>query len=205
MPFKKCSTRAFRCLCIVGAIAAITLVNPAFAAEKPPLAPDQDTPLVVQSRVSAVLSFSARALAEGLDRTVPRRLATFDDQLTTCGHRRGFFRRQVDIQCFVTGYIERTGPVYLRAEGNRLVDTIKLDGYVYGQCARGLARLVHGVAQGAMNVFVQPKRVLPEIGRSCSIWRRAIGGQNHQRCAFSAETSRLQSASSHKSGRRAAG
>ena len=100
-----------RCLSLIAAITAITamaLVNPAFAAEKPPLAPDQDAPLVVQSKVSAVLSFSARALAEELDRAVPRRLASFDDQLTTCGHRRGFFRRQVDVQCVVTGYIERT-------------------------------------------------------------------------------------------------
>jgi hypothetical protein len=166
MPFKKCSTRAFRCLCIVGAIAAITLVNPAFAAEKPPLAPDQDTPLVVQSRVSAVLSFSARALAEELDRTMPRRLATFDDQLTTCGHRRGFFRRQVDIQCFVTGHIERTAPIYLRAEGDRILAEVKLEGSVYGQGARGLARLVHGVAQGAMDVFVEAR---PRLTRDWTV------------------------------------
>jgi hypothetical protein len=166
MPFKKCSTRAFRCLCIVGAIAAITRVNPAFAAEKPPLAPDQDTPLVVQSRVSAVLSFSARALAEELDRTMPRRLATFDDQLTTCGHRRGFFRRQVDIQCFVTGHIERTAPIYLRAEGDRILAEVKLEGSVYGQGARGLARLVHGVAQGAMDVFVEAR---PRLTRDWTV------------------------------------
>jgi hypothetical protein len=166
MPFKKCSPRAFRCVCIVGAIAAIRLVNPAFAAEKPPLAPDQDTPLVVQSRVSAVLSFSARALAEELDRTMPRRLATFDDQLTTCGHRRGFFRRQVDIQCFVTGHIERTAPIYLRAEGDRILAEVKLEGSVYGQGARGLARLVHGVAQGAMDVFVEAR---PRLTRDWTV------------------------------------
>jgi hypothetical protein len=155
-----------RYLCVVGAVAAIVFVDPAFAAEKPPLAPDQNTPLVVQSRVSAVLSFSAHALAEELDREVPKRMASFDDQLTTCGHRRGFFRRQVDIQCFVTGYIERTGPVYLRAEGNRLTAEIKLEGSVYGQGARGLARLVHGVAQGAMNVFVEAK---PRLTRDWTV------------------------------------
>ena len=166
MPFKKCSSIAYRCLCVVGAIAAITLVNPAFGAEKPPLAPDQDTPLVVQSKVSAVLSFSARALAEELDRTVPRRLATFDDQLTTCGHRRGFFRRQVDIQCFVTGYIERTAPIYLRAEGDRILAEVKLEGSVYGQGARGLARLVHGVAQGAMDVFIEAR---PRLTRDWTV------------------------------------
>jgi hypothetical protein len=153
------------CLFIMGAVAAIT-VHPAFAAEKPPLAPDQDTPLVVKSRVSAVLSFSAHALAEELDREVPRRLASFDDRLTTCGHRRGFFRRRVDIQCFVTGYVEQTGPVYLRAEGDRLVAEIKLEGSVYGQGARGLARLVHGVAQGAMNVFVEAK---PRLTRDWTV------------------------------------
>jgi hypothetical protein len=153
-------------LCVVGAIAAVILADPAFTAEKPPLAPDQNAPLVVQSRVSAVLSFSARALAEELDREVPRRLASFDDRLTTCGHRRGFFRRQVDFQCFVTGYIERTGPVCLRAEGNRLVAEIKLEGSVYRQGARGLARLVRGLAQGAMNVFVEAK---PRLTRDWTV------------------------------------
>jgi Domain of unknown function (DUF4403) len=155
-----------RYLCVVGAATAAALVNPVFAAEKPPLAPDQDTPLVVQSRVSAVLSFSAHALAEELDRTVPRRLASFDDELTTCGHRRGFFRRQVDIQCVVTGYIERTAPVYLRAEGDRLVAEVKLDGSVYAQGARGLGRLIHGVAQGALNVFVYAK---PRLTRDWTV------------------------------------
>ena len=85
---------------------------------------------------------------------MPRRLASFEDRETTCGHRRGFFRREVDIQCVVTGYIERTSPVYLRAQGNRIEAEVKLDGSVYGQGARGLARLIHGVAQGAMDVFV---------------------------------------------------
>jgi hypothetical protein len=73
------------------------VVSPACAATKPAFAPDQDKPLVVQSRVSAMLTFSMHTLVEELDREVPRRLASFDDQLTTCGHRRGFFRRQVDI------------------------------------------------------------------------------------------------------------
>jgi len=153
-------------LWMVGLVAATTAISPAFAAEKPPLVPDPDTPLVVQSRISAVLSFSAHALAEELDREVPRRLASFDDQLTTCGHRRGFFRRQVDIQCVVTGYIERTAPVYLRAEGNRLAAEIKLEGSVYGQGARGLSRLVHGVAQGSMDVFVEAK---PRLTRDWTV------------------------------------
>jgi Domain of unknown function (DUF4403) len=154
MPSSNARTSVQRCLCIVGTVVAITTVNPAFALEKPPLSPDQDTPLIVQSKVSAVLSFSARALAEELDRQVPHRLASFEDRETVCGHRRGFFRRKVDIQCVVTGYIERTSPVYLRAQGNRIEAEVKLDGSVYGQGARGLARLVHGVAQGALDVFV---------------------------------------------------
>jgi hypothetical protein len=154
MPSQKTRTNLHRYLCIVGTVAAMTVVNPAFAAEKPPHVADQDTPLIVQSRVSAVLSFSAHALAEELDREVPRRLASFDDRLTTCGHRRGFFRRQVDIQCVVTGYIERTAPVYVRAEGNRVVAEVKLSGSAYGQGSRGFGRLLHGVAQGAMDVFV---------------------------------------------------
>jgi hypothetical protein len=154
MPSSNVRTNVRRCLCIIGAAVSMTMINPAFALEKPPLSPDQDTPLIVQSKVSAVLSFSARALADELNREVPRRLASFEDRETTCGHRRGFFRRKVDIQCVVTGYIERTSPVYLRARGTRIEAEVKLDGSVYGQGARGLARLIHGVAQGAMDVFV---------------------------------------------------
>jgi hypothetical protein len=154
MPSSNVRTNVQRGLCIIGAAVAMTAINPVFASEKPPLSPDQDAPLVVQSKVSAVLSFSAHALAEELDREVPRRLASFEDRETTCGHRRGFFRREVDIQCVVIGYIERTSPVYLRAQGDHIEAEVKLDGSVYGQGARGLARLVHGVAQGAMDVFV---------------------------------------------------
>lgn len=154
MPPSNVRTNVRRCLCVIGAAVAMMAINPVFAIEKPPLSPDPDTPLVVQSKVSAVLSFSARALADALDREVPRRVASFEDRETTCGHRRGFFRREVDIQCVVTGYIERTSPVYLRAKGNRIEAEVKLDGSVYGQGARGLARLIHGVAQGAMDVFV---------------------------------------------------
>jgi hypothetical protein len=123
---------------------------------------------VVQSKVSAVLSFSAHVLAEELDREVPRRLASFDDRLTTCGHRRGFFRRQVEIQCVVTGYVERTAPVYLRAEGNRVAAEVKLAGSIYGQGARGLGRLIHGDAQGAMDVFIDAS---PRLTRDWTVDR----------------------------------
>jgi hypothetical protein len=154
MLLSACAKYLHRCLYFTGALVAVTAANSALAADKPPFNPDQDTPLTVQSKVSAVLSFSAHALTEELDHEVPRRLASFDDRQTTCGHRRGFFRREVDIQCVVTGYVERTSPVYLRAQGNRIEAEVKLEGSVYGQGARGLARLVHGVAQGAMDVFV---------------------------------------------------
>jgi hypothetical protein len=165
MPCKKNDIRLHRYLCIVGAV-AMAAVSPALAAEKPPISPDQDTPLVVQSKISAVLSFSARTLADELNREVPQRLASFTDRATTCGERRGFFRRQVPIQCVVTGYVERTSPVYLRAQGDRVEAEVKLDGSVYAQGARGLARLVHGVAQGAMNVFVEAN---PRLNRDWSI------------------------------------
>jgi Domain of unknown function (DUF4403) len=153
-------------LWLLGAFITLTASNLACAAEKPPLSPDQESPLIVQSKASAVLSFSARTLADELDREVPRRLASFEDRETTCGHRRGFFRREVDIQCVITGYIERTSPVYLHAQGNRIEAEVKLDGSIYGHGARGLARLVHGVAQGAMNVFVDAS---PRLTRDWSV------------------------------------
>lgn len=151
---------------VFGAVIMAMTGTTAAAAEKPPLSPDQATPLVVQSRVSAVLSFSARALSEELNCEVPQRLASFTDRATTCGERRGFFRRQVPIQCVITGYIERTAPVYLSAQGNRIEAEVKLDGSVYAQGERGLARLVHGVAQGAMNVFVDAS---PRLTRDWSV------------------------------------
>ena len=166
MPASNVRTNVRRCLCIIGATFAMTAINPVFASDKPLLSPDQDTPLIVQSKVSAVLSFSARTLADELNREVPQRLASFTDRATTCGERRGFFRRQVPIQCVVTGYIERTSPVYLSAQGNRVEAEVKLDGSVYAQGARGLARLVHGVAQGAMNVFVDAN---PRLNRDWSV------------------------------------
>jgi hypothetical protein len=165
MPCKKNTARLHRYLYFLGAVAVAT-VSPAFAAEKPPLSPDQDAPLVVQSKISAVLSFSARTLADELNREVPQRLASFTDRATTCGERRGFFRRKVPIQCVVTGYVERTSPVYLSAQGNRVEAEVKLDGSVYAQGARGLARLVHGVAQCAMNVFVDAS---PRLNRDWSV------------------------------------
>src|SRR5580698_7176310 len=165
MSTKQNNSGLYRCLCSV-AFVAMAAIGPAFASDKPPLIPDQDTPLVVQSKVSAVLSFSAHTLEEELNREVPRTLASFTDRATTCGERRGFFRRQVPIQCVVTGYIERTSPVYLSAQGNRLQAEVKLDGSVYAQGARGLARLVHGVAQGAMNVFVD---ATPRLNRDWSV------------------------------------
>jgi hypothetical protein len=162
---KKNNSGLYRCLCFVGFV-AMTAIGPVFAAEKPPLIPDQDTPLVVQSKVSAVLSFSAHTLEEELNREVPRTLASFSDRATTCGERRGFFRRQVPIQCVVTGYIERTSPVYLSAQGNRLQAEVKLDGSISGQGARGLGRLVHGTAQGAMSVFVDAS---PRLNRDWTV------------------------------------
>jgi Domain of unknown function (DUF4403) len=155
MPSLRAGANLCRHLGIVVAIAAMAAFNPAHAVERPPVAPDRKMPLVMESRVSAVLSFSARLLAEELNREVPHRLASFDEQLTTCGHRRGFVRRQVDIQCVVTGSIDRTAPVYLHAEGNRILAEVKLAGAVYGRGARGFGRLLHGVAQGAMDVFIE--------------------------------------------------
>jgi Domain of unknown function (DUF4403) len=165
MPYLKDKISLRRSISFITVAMCLVGVDTALAADKPPVRPDQGTPLVVQSRVSAVLSFNARALAEELDREVPRRLASFDHELTSCGHRRGF-RKQVDIQCVVTGYIERTSPVYLRAEGNRIEGEIKLDGTVLGQGAHGLGRLVHGVAQGAMDVFVEAN---PRLTREWSV------------------------------------
>lgn len=84
-------------------------------AEDQPQPPGPTAATTVQSKISAIVEFSLPALDRALERRVPRRLATFDERTTRCWHRR-IFRREVDIDCAYSGFVERTGPISLRAE-----------------------------------------------------------------------------------------
>ena len=142
--------------CLAIALLQAPAVKSARAVDKPPLSPDADAPAVAASSVSATLEFGLAALDRALERNVPRRLATFNDRVTSCWHRR-FLRREVNIECVYSGYVERTGGVSLHAERGRLSAEAPLFGTVSAQGIRGLGRLLHGTAEGQMTVYASAR------------------------------------------------
>ncbi len=69
----------------------------------------------------------------------------------------------VNIDCEYSGYVERTGPVSLRAEDGRLVATMPLFGTVSGQGIGRFARLLHGTGEGALTVYATSRpRLRPD-------------------------------------------
>ena len=141
--------------CLAIALEA-SAMKPASASSKPPLSPDADVPAVASSTVSATLEFGLEALDRALERKVPKRIATFNDRVTSCWHRR-FLRREVNIECVYSGYVERTGGVSLRAERGRLSAAAPLFGTVSARGVRGLGRLLHGTAEGQMTVYASAR------------------------------------------------
>jgi hypothetical protein len=109
------------------------------------VAPDQAGPAIVPSSVSATVEFSLSALQGELERSVPKRLATFRNRTRSCRHR-PFLGRTINIDCEYSGYVERTGPVSLQAQGGRLVATVPLYGTV---SARGVNKHVEGPPIGS--------------------------------------------------------
>jgi len=152
---------------LVGAVAALafTLVRillPAQATDQPPMQAGSASPTTVTARISATLEFGIRALDRALDEQVPRRLATFDDRTTRCWHRR-IFRREVDVDCVYSGFVERTGPISLRAENGRLLAAVPIYGAVSGQGIGRFARLLHGRADGQLVVYASARpRLRPD-------------------------------------------
>ena len=72
------------------ALGLLGLGSTAFAAEKPPLAPDTVAPFTTDSRISATIEFSLKALASDIEQDIPRRLASIDERVS-CVHRRVLF------------------------------------------------------------------------------------------------------------------
>src|SRR6201995_5677023 len=92
----------------LAALGLMGLCSTAFAADKPPLAPDTVAPFTTDSRVSATIEFGLRALASDIGEDIPRRLASIDERVS-CVHRRVLFFR-VNANCDIWGYVERSGP-----------------------------------------------------------------------------------------------
>ncbi len=145
---------------IFGALAAATvfifmldgIVLPAWADDPPLKEASPAAPMTAQSKISATIEFDIPALNRALERRVPRRLATFNDRATRCWHRR-ILRREVDIDCEYSGFVERTGPISLRAENGRLAAAVPIYGAVSGQGIGRFARLLHGAGEGQLTVY----------------------------------------------------
>ncbi len=151
----------------------------AFAVDKPPPNPDPPSPLTTTSRVSATIEFGLPALAAAIERDIPRRLATIDEEVR-CVHRRvlGF---RVNANCDIYGYIERTGPVSLYGRGDRVIGATPLYGTVEGQGANRFTARIHGETEASATVEVEARPQLtprlvarPQFQRRISLERAAL-------------------------------
>ncbi|CAN5159089.1 DUF4403 family protein [soil metagenome] len=144
--------RKIRAASVMGLAFAASVSSSAFAAGKPPLAVDSSPPATAVSSISATLQFSLPTLDRALERKVPRRLATIDDDGRSCWHRR-ILGRMVNIDCEYSGYVERTGPISLRAENGRMEAAMPLFGTVSGEGIGRFARMLHGTGEGQLMVY----------------------------------------------------
>jgi hypothetical protein len=131
---------------------------PCLALDKPPVSADAASLATTPSKISAGIEFGLAAIDAALERRIPRRLATFEDDGRSCWNRR-ILGRDVNIDCSYEGTIDRTGAVSLRAEGGRLNAAMPLMGEVSGQGIGRFARLLHGTGEGALMVYAsaQPR------------------------------------------------
>ena len=111
--------RSFAGLVSAAVFAVSSLLLPARADDRPPQEANPISVMAAQAKISASIEFGLPALDRALERHVPRRLATFNDRATLCWHRR-ILRREVDIDCEYSGFVEWTGPISLRAERGSL-------------------------------------------------------------------------------------
>ena len=136
----------------------------ALAADKPPLNPDPPSSLTTTSRVSATIEFGLPALASAIEREVPRRLATIDEEVR-CVHRRvlGF---RVNANCDIYGYVERTGPVSLYGRGDHVIGATRISGAVEGQGANRFTARIHGETEASAIVEAEAR---PQLRRDWSL------------------------------------
>jgi hypothetical protein len=140
------------------------LCSTAFAADKPPLAPDTVAPFTTDSRISATIEFGLPALARDIEQDIPRRLASIDEQVS-CVHRRVLFFR-VNANCNVWGYVERSGPVSLYGRGDRVYGSVRIDGALEGQGANRFTARIHGETEASATIEAEAH---PELSRDWSL------------------------------------
>jgi len=142
----------------------IGLCSTAFAADKPPLAPDTVAPFTTDSRISATIEFGLPALASEIERDIPRRLATVDERVS-CVHRRVLFWR-VNANCDIYGYVERSGGVSLYGRGDRVYGSVPIYSALEGQGANRFTARIHGETEASATIEAEAR---PELTRDWSL------------------------------------
>jgi uncharacterized protein DUF4403 len=148
----------------LAALGLMGLCSTAFAADKPPLAPDAVAPFITDSRISATIEFSLPALATEIEKDIPRRLASIDERIS-CVHRRVLFFR-VNANCDVWGYVERSGPVSLYGRGDRVFGSVPIYGALEGQGANRFTARIHGETEASATIEAEAH---PQLSRDWSL------------------------------------
>jgi hypothetical protein len=148
----------------LAALGLLGLCSTAFAAEKPPLTPDTVAPFTTDSRISATVEFSLRALAADIEKDIPRRLASIDERVS-CVHRRVLFFR-VNANCDIFGFVERSGPVSLYGRGDRLYGSVPIYGALEGQGANRFTSRIHGETEASATIEAAAR---PQLTRDWSL------------------------------------
>ena len=159
----------------LAALGVMGLCSTAFAADKPPLAPDTVAPFTTDSRISATIEFSLPALAAEIDSDIPRRLATIDERVS-CVHRRVLFFR-VNANCDIYGYVERSGGVSLYGRGDRVYGSVPIHGALEGQGANRFTARIHGETEASATIEAEAH---PELNHD---WSLALNFINLWKCA----------------------
>jgi hypothetical protein len=146
------------------ALSLIGLCSTAFASDKPPLAPDTVAPFTTDSRISATIEFSLRALASDIEEDIPRRLATIDERVS-CVHRRVLFFR-VNANCDIYGFVERSGGVSLYGRGSRVYGSVPIYGALEGQGANRFTARIHGETEASATIEAEAR---PELNHDWSL------------------------------------
>lgn len=148
----------------LAALGLAALCSPAFASEKPPLAPDSVAPFTTDSRISAAIEFGLRTLTGDIEEDIPRRLASIDERIS-CVHRRVMFFR-VNANCDVWGYVERSGGVSLYGRGDRVYGSVPIYGALEGQGANRFTARIHGETEASATIEAEAR---PELSRDWSV------------------------------------
>jgi hypothetical protein len=148
----------------LAAVGLMGLCSTAFAADKPPVAPDTVAPFATDSRISATIEFGLRALASDIEADIPQRLASIDERVS-CVHRRVLFFR-VNANCDIYGYVERSGPVSLYGRGDRVYGSVPIYGALEGQGANRFTSRIHGETEASATIEAEAR---PELTHDWSL------------------------------------